>query len=604
MFTMLILVACTSDPSKAVSDSAESPASGEDSEIGSDTADTAHSGEDTDTGSGEDTAWWECSDNGLQDATTLCADHLLYACDVSAVGLRRGDWLCWPAHAFCPEAGVYCDDTSEGWAEVPLEFPSDFLAVAEGVLAEPASVFTSPIDEGFVATRTVAASSITETYYAFYYNEVVAGEEVVLADGTYTDCYIGFEGEGEPGKPLVLRAETPGGVTLDSCAIYMAGSYLVLSGFRFTGEMVYTPIAMGYTDGPCDHCAVRDVEIDTVLPSAPTSRPYVQVYGTGNEVSDSTFLGKANTSAVITVDRPDPSQPLSARIYRNHFADRTNTVANDGETNGFEVIRAGYSMDYFYPGYVIIEGNLFERCDGEDEIISLKSGHNSVRFNTFLDNAGQITVRDGFGNVVEGNYILGEKKPNSSGVRVSGASTLVVGNHIQDLAPGGSRWRYPLALATGSDDPYENYTTTFESVLLYNRVISPDYGFALDTGEDYPPTFYPPRDNLYAANLLYTGGAGTTLGYSFEESLTGNSISDNIVDADLGIDGFTFTEEAAVVSDELWRASAFDDAITGEDARSRLTGPMLDLAERSLVLDGPEIYTQVPLLEAGDVGAP
>lgn len=604
MLTVIVLVACTSDASKPLPDTTESADSGVDSDtdIGADTADTADSGEDPD--SGGDTGWWECNEDGLLDATTLCADHLLRTCDLPAVGLRRGDWLCWPAHAFCPEAGVYCDDTSEGWAEVPLEFPSDFLAVAEGVLAEPASVFTSPIDDGFVATRTVTATSITEAYNAFYYDEVVAGEEVVLADGTYTDCYIGFEGEGEPGKPLVLRAETPGGVTLDSCAIYMAGSYLVLSGFRFTGEMVYTPVAMGYTGGPCDHCAVREVEIDTVVPAAPTSRPYVQIYGTGNEVSDSSFRGKANTSAVITVDRPDPSQPLSARIYRNHFADRTNTVANDGETNGFEVIRAGYSMDYFYPGYVVIEGNLFERCDGEDEIISLKSGHNTVRFNTFRDNAGQITVRDGFGNVVEGNYILGGNKPNSSGVRVSGANTLVVGNHIQDLAPGGSRWRFPLALATGSDDPYAHYTTTFESVLLYNRVISPDYGFALDTGEDYPPTFYPPYDNLYAANLLYTGGAGTTLGYSFEESLTGNVITDNILDGEFGIDGFTFSAEAATGSGELWRVSGFDGAITGEDARSRLTGPLLELAEQSLVFDGPEIYTQVPLLEAGRVGAP
>jgi Chondroitinase B len=42
---------------------------------------------------------------------------------------------------------------------------------------------------------------------------------VVLKDGTYTDCYIGFDGEGEPGTPLVLRAETPGGVTLDCCAL-------------------------------------------------------------------------------------------------------------------------------------------------------------------------------------------------------------------------------------------------------------------------------------------------------------------------------------------------------------------------------------------------
>lgn len=550
-----------------------------------------------------DTSTWACGDTGLQDAATLCHEHQLYTCDVSTVGMRRGDWLCWPAHAFCPEPGVYCDDTSEGWADLPLAYPDDFLAVAEGVLNDPPAVFTSPIDDGFSPDSTLTVSDPTEAYNAFYYDEVGAGDEVVIPNGTYAGCYVHFEGEGEPGRPLVLRAETPGEVTLDSCAVYMSGSYLVLSGFRFTGEMIYTPIAMGFTGDPCDHCAVREVEIDTVLPAAPVNRPYVQIYGSYNEVSDSTFTGKANTSAVITIDRPDPSQPLAARIYRNHFADRTNTIADAGVTNGFEVIRAGWSMDYFYPGYVIIEGNLFERNDGELETISLKSGNNAVRFNTFRDSAGQISVRAGFGNVVEGNYILGDDKDDSGGIRASGANTLIVGNYVQDIVPNGSRWRYPVALVTGGDDPYENYTSTFESAVLFNRALSADYGFALDTGEDYPPTFYPPWSNVYALNLFYGGGADTVLGYSFEASLSGNRVEDNWIDVALGLDGFEHEAEIRTVYGEIARIEGFDALLEGRDARALLDGAALEHAEQALVLDGPEIYEQVPLLEDGDVGA-
>lgn len=598
MVSTLLLVLSACDPKSVLHSAAE-------------TADPADSGAHT-AGPGDsvgdsgslDTSAWECGDEGLLDDTTLCHDHARYTCELSTVGLRRGDWLCWPAHAFCPEPGVYCDDTEEGWAELPLDWPSDFLAVAEGVLEDPALVFTSPIDEGFTPTRTVNVDSISEAYHAFYYDEVEAGEEVVLADGTYSDCYIGFEGEGEPGRPLVLRAESPGGVTLDSCAIYMAGRYLVLSGFRFTGTMVYTPIAMGYTGAPCERCAVREVSIEDVVPELPTGRPYVQIYGTGNEVSDSSFVGKANTSAVITVDRPDPGTPLEARIYRNHFADRTNTVAEDGVTNGFEVIRAGWSMDYFAPGFVIIEGNLFERCDGELETISLKSGNNAVRFNTFRDNAGQITVRAGFGNVVEGNYLLGEEKAWSGGVRASGANTLIVGNHVQDLAPNGSRWRYPVALVTGSDDPYAEYNSTFESAVLLNRVVSARYAFALDTGEDYPPTFYPPHENVYAHNLLFTGGSADALGYTFAASLSENAIHDNLVDAELGITGFEPSAEPVEADGELSRVYAFDARVEGLDARALLSGSALELAERALVLEGPEIYERVPLLVAGDVGGP
>lgn len=592
----LLLLACADKPA---------PESGP-FETGLHTDETApHTGgADTDTAEPSDTSAWACGANGLLDATTLCYDHDRYTCDVAAVGLRRGDWLCWPAHAFCPEPGVYCTDTSEGWTTLPLAYPSDFRAVAEGVLNDPELVFVSPIDDGFVPTRSVVVDTIAEAYNAFYYDEVVAGEEVVMADGTYTDCYIGMEGTGEPGKPLVLRAETPGGVTLESCSIYMGGSYLVLSGFRFTGKMTYTPIAMGYTGLPCEGCAVRDVTIDTVLPDAPTNRPYVQIYGRGNEVSDSSFIGKANTSAVITVDRPDPSTPLEARIYRNSFSDRTNTIAEEGETNGFEVIRAGYSMDYFFPGYVIIEGNLFERCDGELETISLKSGHNAVRFNTFRDNAGQISVRDGFGNIIEGNYLLGEDKAWSGGVRVSGANTLVTNNHIQDIVPNGSRWRYPIAFATGTEDPYVNYTTTFESAVLYNRVLSAQYGFALDTGEDYPPTFYPPHDNLYAYNVLFTGGSADTLGYTFAASLSGNTIAGNELDSVVDLDGFALSDHSVATTDALARVPGFDASVTVATVSERLDGVTLVLVEQGLVLDGTRLYDQVPLLSAGDVGGP
>lgn len=597
---LLLLLACADADRKEPGDTqdtqVESAAPDTDDSSPRETGDSEHSTVDTST--------WECGADALLDAVTLCYDHTRYPCELSTIGQRRGDWQCWPGHAFCPDPAVYCEEGEEGWAEVPLALPSDLRAVAEGVLTDPELVFTSPIDAGFTPTRTVTASSITEAYYAFYYDEVVAGEEVVLKDGTYTDCYIGFEGEGEPGRPLVLRAETPGGVTLDSCAIYMAGQYLVLSGFRFTGEMVYTPIALGYTDGPCDHCAVRDVTIDTVVPTAPQNRPYVQIYGSGSEVSDSTFIGKANTSAVITIDRAETGAPLGARIYRNAFLDRTNTVASPGTTNGFEVIRVGYSLDYHYPGYVVIEGNLFERCDGELETISVKSSYNVIRFNTLRDNAGQISIRAGFGNVVEGNYILGADKAWSGGIRTSGAGTLVVGNHVQDIVPYGSRWRYPLALVTGSEDPYEEYTPVFEGAVLLNRAISADYAFALDTGEDYPPTFYPPRENLYAWNLLLTGGSPDTLGYTFEDSLTGNTISDNWTDATLQASGFETREETSTVEGELSRCAAFEDEISGLSALDLLSGTLRDQAAETLVLGGADLYDAVPLLSEGDVGGP
>ena len=598
-FTLLLLLACQRS-SAPVGDSADggcdSAATGSDS---------AWAGDDTapDTSNPSDSGDWECPDVGLLDEHTLCWEHLLHTCDNPAVGLRRGDFLCWPAHAFCSDA-TPCEGTEEAWVELPLHVPADFRAIAAGVIAQPEQVFESPIDAGFSASRSLLVHSCVEVSDAFYYHEVGPGEEVVLANGTYSDCYISFYADGEEGQPIVLRAENPGGVTLDTCSVYMEGSFLVLRGFDFTGGMLYTPIAMGDSSVPCDYCAVRDVRMDAVVPDSPVNRPYVQVMGYRAEVSDSTFLGKQNTSGVITVDRLQPSDSMEARIYRNYFADRGNVLADPGVTNGFETIRVGWSMDYFYPSFSVIEGNLFERCDGELETLSIKSGSNAVRFNTFRDNAGQVTIRDGFGNAVEGNYVLGEHKSWSGGIRLSGARTAVVNNHVQDLDTQDSVWRYPIALVTGAEDHYEDYTATFEAAVILNRVVSPRHAFALDTGDEYGPVFYPPHDNLYQHNLLFTRGELPVVSYGFEVSLMGNILEDDWTDVDIGTAGFSLHDDVSVANvGHLSRVDAFEQSIAGLCPADLLAGTAMEGALDLLVLGSSGLYEQVPLLVEGDVGA-
>ena len=593
MLTLLLTLSC-SEPTDTDDANSESRASATETESAFETASA------TETESETDTAWWECLEDGLVSETSLCMDHLLHTCEQANVGLRRGDYVCWPDHAFCPESPP-CEGTSEGWASSPLAMPDDFLAVAEGVLAHPETVFASPIDSGVTYTTSHSYASLDAAKSALYRGDIAPGEEAVIADGTYSDCYIGVTLAGEADKPIRIRAETPGGVTLQSCAVYLSGSYVVLSDFVFTGEMVYTPIALGYSGAPCDYCAVRGVSID-MQPSEPMNRPYLQVYGRRAEISDSTFSNKANTSAVITVDRPDPADPIEARIYRNAFYDRSDALGG-GATNGFEVIRVGYSGDAIHPSYTVIEGNLFERNDGEVETLSIKSGYNAVRFNTFRDNAGQISVRAGFGNVVEGNYILAQSKPDSGGIRVVGAHTLVVGNHIQDVDTRESIWRYPLTLTTGTDDHYSEYVPMLEGAVLLNRVISAKHAFTLDTGAAYGAEQDPPHDNLYQHNLLYTLGEEPVLSYGFEASLTQNTLSDNRVDTEVGLAGFTLHSDPVSTTGELAMVSAFEADISGLGAAALLEAAGLDGSGR-LVLDEALIYSEVPVLEAGDVGAP
>ncbi|MEO0875758.1 MAG: chondroitinase-B domain-containing protein, partial [Bacteroidota bacterium] len=46
-------------------------------------------------------------------------------------------------------------------------------------------------------------------------------------------------------------------------------------------------------------------------------------------------------------------------------------------------------------GYTIVEHNLFEDCDGDPEIVSVKSCDNIIRHNTFLASYGTLSLRHG-----------------------------------------------------------------------------------------------------------------------------------------------------------------------------------------------------------------
>src|SRR3712207_1245831 len=61
------------------------------------------------------------------------------------------------------------------------------------------------------------------------------GDTLVLANGTYRDAEILLVGKGEPSRPIVVRAETPGGVVISGASVLrIAGVGIELQGFHFT----------------------------------------------------------------------------------------------------------------------------------------------------------------------------------------------------------------------------------------------------------------------------------------------------------------------------------------------------------------------------------
>lgn len=114
----------------------------------------------------------------------------------------------------------------------------------------------------------------------------------------------------------------------------------------------------------------------------------------------------------------------------------------------------------------VVESNLFDRCDGEIEVISSKSCENVYRGNTFLDCAGMLTLRHGNRCVVDSNFFLAHHKKGSGGVRIIGEDHVVSNNYVDGVDKGGF-W-----ITSGVPDSKLNeYYRAKRCVVAFNTVV-------------------------------------------------------------------------------------------------------------------------------------
>jgi poly(beta-D-mannuronate) lyase len=147
--------------------------------------------------------------------------------------------------------------------------------------------------------------------------------------------------------------------------------------------------------------------------------------GTGHRL-DHSEIGPHTGGLGVTVEIDNDTR--NVRIDHNYFHDRP----RDGR-NGAETIRVGSGGGATVNA--TIDNNLFENCDGESEMVSIKSNGVVVRGNTFRNNAGQLVVRAGDDILVaENQFINDDRRKQSGGIRVHGANIRVTGNYFQDIS--------------------------------------------------------------------------------------------------------------------------------------------------------------------------
>ncbi|MGJ8678458.1 MAG: chondroitinase-B domain-containing protein [Akkermansiaceae bacterium] len=339
-----------------------------------------------------------------------------------------------------------------------------------------------------------------------------AGDVVTWTDGTYSEeGNIDFAGTGTAGNPITLKAETIGGVTFtDSVTMTLSADYAIVEGFYWNGgdgQNNHIQFRNGSTYA--NYSTIRNCAMNNLAPSGTDKHRWIVFYGTNNTVESCSFTNKSSPGALLLVELAyNDFNPVQHTMRNNYFFNYENRETGTEHAGDSETIRVGTSQYQDKSASCLIEGNYFQECDGENEIITNKSANNTYLYNTFRNCFGSLVMRHGANAYVEGNYFLGENKPDSGGIRVSDSNHVIINNYFQDLNNDGNIWNNAITLVGGdatSGGTSSEYQKVDNILVAFNTIYNCD-----------DPLYYNPRAShdptgVFAYNVSYstsTDGVG------------------------------------------------------------------------------------------------
>lgn len=281
------------------------------------------------------------------------------------------------------------------------------------------------------------------------------GDHVVLADGEYEGDFE-IRAGGTAARPLVIRADRRGRAALVGQArlLVRGAEWVTVEGLRFRQAHGVRLIDSGNVRITRNYFRLDETE--NPASRSGESLHWVSIRGSRshhNRVDHNLFEVKRAQGHFVLVEGSTDPAALSRhdRIDHNHFRD----AGPFGE--GMEALRIGVSRLALLSSFTIVEHNLFEGCDGDMEIISVKASDVTVRHNTVVGSQGALTARHGHRARFIGNTILGRGRSNTGGFRLYGDDHQVIGNYVEGVRdePGEL---VALALDNGNVDhppPYE-----------------------------------------------------------------------------------------------------------------------------------------------------
>ncbi|MGE5549053.1 MAG: chondroitinase-B domain-containing protein [Bacteroidota bacterium] len=322
-----------------------------------------------------------------------------------------------------------------------------------------------------------------------------AGDHIILANGTYSIAKVTSK-NGTEANPIVVKAANRLGVTISSGQLETAScSYLIFEGIKWTTNSTIKLTSSHHIRLTRNHFRLTESG----------SLKWLIVQGAGshhNRIDHNLFEEKHQLGNFITIDGDAANSSQYDRIDHNHFRN-----CGPRATNEMEAIRVGWSQISMSSGFTLVEYNLFENCDGDPEIVSVKSCDNTVRYNTFLTSAGVLSSRHGNRNSFYGNFFLGKGKAGTGGIRIYGQDHRIYNNYFEGLT--GSGYDAPLSIDGGDVDQsgaLSSHWRVYRAQVVFNTFVNNTYGIEIGKNYSLAPVDCVLANNVVAgsANQLFT----------------------------------------------------------------------------------------------------
>lgn len=271
------------------------------------------------------------------------------------------------------------------------------------------------------------------------------GDNVTLGDGTYKNLgTINLDSKGTALDSITIKAQHAGKAIISGeTELKISGKYIQLKDLLFNkafakdlciielqgeeGKFGSHCRITGCVMDDCNHPGRSEKAVKGVKPIS-VSEYWIALHGDNNRVDHCYFANKRVGGLVIQVWLPDTNHINNHLIDHNFFGFRQPYGGNGAET-----IRIGNSWSSQLESRTVVEDNVFLHCDGENEIISVKSGYNTVRNNLFFESRGGLVCRHGHNNILESNTFVGENLPGTAGIRLVNQGHTVYDNFCTRL---------------------------------------------------------------------------------------------------------------------------------------------------------------------------